>query len=81
MQFVNTNNHKQVSLAEGLTALEKDTSKRLYSDGLEQNEYMYYDPHKGICYEDGCVIGHNAVAAIRTLIPSKWVLCHDFYLA
>lgn len=33
---------------------------KLKSDGLESDEYIEFVKGKGICYEDGCVIGTNA---------------------
>lgn len=70
----------EVSLAEGLLKLEKDTTRKLRSDGLESNEYMYYNPNKGICYEDSCVIGRTATDALHVLISLKWVLQHKFFI-
>ena len=47
MQFTNSPGYKEVRLYPGLCALERDSSYKLYSDGLEDNEYMYYDPKEG----------------------------------
>lgn len=52
MKFVATEKNKEVSLVEGLNYLSKNKSNKLYSDGLDQNEYIYYDLTKGFCYED-----------------------------
>lgn len=43
MKFVATEKNKEVSLVEGLNYLSKNKSNKLYSDGLDQNEYIYYD--------------------------------------
>ena len=53
---------------------------KLYSDGLDQNEYIYYDLTKGFCYEDGCVIGSTLTQTVNVLISLKWVLNHKFYI-
>lgn len=80
MVFEATENHKEVSLTEGLNLLELNKASRLYSDGLESEEYIYFTPNNGFCYEDGCVIGRTLNNAIRTLISLKWVLHHKFYV-
>ena len=53
---------------------------KLYSDGLDQNEYIYYDSTKGFCYEDGCIIGSTLNQTVNVLISLKWVLNHKFYI-
>ena len=47
MRFENDKNYKEVSLLDGLKALAENTKAKLYSDGLESNEYLYYDEIKG----------------------------------
>ena len=80
MNFVNKDNYREITLEEGLREIVKDRSKKLYSDGLEEDEYMYYDPDKGICYEDGCIIGRTANKALEVLISLEWVLHYKFYI-
>ena len=48
MIFEATNEYKEVSLAEGLNLLQLNKASRLYSDGLEENEYIEFKPQKGI---------------------------------
>lgn len=58
MQFVNKHNYPEVTIEQGLAKLMENPSARLYSDGLEFDEYMYYNPNlNGICYEDDGFIG------------------------
>lgn len=79
MQFVATEEFKEVSLEEGLKALQENEISRLYSDGLDSYEYIYFDESKGFCYEDGCVIGSTYKRALKTLISLKWCLSYKFY--
>lgn len=80
MNFIATDKYKEVSLMEGLNLLQLNKAPRLYSDGLESNEYIYYDKNKGFCYEDECVIGGTLDTAIQRLISLKWCLNHKFYI-
>lgn len=78
--FEATNEYREVSLAEGLDFLQLDRASKLYSDGLDKNEYIMFDPQKGFCYEDGCVLGRTFDSTLKTLISLKWVLHHRFYV-
>lgn len=80
MTFEATSSHKEVSLAEGLNLLQLNKASKLYSDGLEENEYIEFDSRKGFCYEDGCVIGSTFNITLERLISLKWVLHHKFYV-
>lgn len=81
MQFVaSKEKHKQVSLLEGLELLEQGKAKRLYSDGLDDYEYIYYDKNRGFYYEDNCFIGYTSNLIYRKLIALKWVLNYNFYV-
>ena len=80
MTFEATEKYKEVSLAYGLKLLELNKASRLYSDGLEKDEYIEFDSQKGFCYEDGCVIGRTLNKTLLTLISLKWVLHHKFYV-
>ena len=57
MEFTPTNEYREISLQEGLNQIQLGNANKLYSDGLEEDEYIYWDNNKGFCYEDGCVIG------------------------
>lgn len=80
MRFTATNEYREVSLAEGLKLLQLNKASRLYSDGLEEDEYIVFDIRKGFCYEDGCIIGETLRIALDRLISLKWVLHHKFYV-
>ena len=57
MEFVPTDEYIKVSLQEGLNALQIGRVDKLFSDGLDDYEYIYFNKEKGFCYEDNCVIG------------------------
>lgn len=80
MIFEATEEYKEVSLVEGLSLLQLNKVSKIYSDGLEENEYIEFEPQKGYCYEDGCVIGGTLDIALKRLISLKWVLHHKFYV-
>lgn len=80
MMFTPTNDYKEVTLAEGLNLLQLKKASELYSDGLDESEYITFDTEKGFCYEDGCSIGRTLDMAIRFLFSLKWVLHHKFYV-
>ena len=80
MTFEATDEFKEVSLGEGLNLLQLNKASKLYSDGLDENEYITFDSQKGFCYEDGCVIGSTLNITLKRLISLKWVLNHKFYV-
>jgi hypothetical protein len=80
MSFIATEDYKEVSLTEGLNLLQLGKASRLYSDGLESEEYIYWDDSKGFCYEDGYAIGRTLDITLHVLISLKWVLYHKFYI-
>ena len=80
MRFANDKNYKEVSLLDGLKALAENTKAKLYSDGLESNEYLYYDEIKGICFEDGCVVRRDPIESFLVLKSLKWPAKSKFYL-
>ena len=41
MQFIPDKTYIETSLQEGLNALETGKAERLYSDGLDSNEYIF----------------------------------------
>ena len=72
-------NKKLVSLRDGLYLISTKGGK-LYSSGLSENEYIYYDNEKRcICFEDECFIGHNWLHAYQRLCELNWVNKHEFY--
>lgn len=46
MQFIPTNDYREVSMYAGLNAIQIGDADKLYSDGLDANEYIYVDPVK-----------------------------------
>lgn len=68
----------EVTLEYGLYLVESEHIK-LKSDGLSENEYMEWVKGKGICYEDGCLIGSNHYDAFRLLNNLEWTHNHKFY--
>lgn len=81
MRFTNDNNYEKVDLKTGLARLVNNSNARLYSNGLEENEYIYFNPKShAICYEDRCVIGHDDEHAYKRLAPLKWIEDAEFYL-
>lgn len=83
MNFIPTDNHKEVSLAEGLNYLQLNKGSKLYSDGLKTYEYIYFDFERlsGFCRENGNVIGGTFDQTIRKMIESKWLSKYKFYIA
>lgn len=69
---------KEVTLKEGLNLLVRDGGK-LKSDGLSENEYMFYNPQAGICYEDNFVIGITPIRAFNVLMALGWPIGKRFY--
>ena len=80
MQFIPTDDYREVSMYAGLNAIEIGNADKLYSDGLDANEYIYVDPVKGFCYEDGCIIGRTYDQTVDILHSLKWCFNHKFYV-
>lgn len=80
MEFIPTTNHKEIDIANGLLYLQEHEGTKLYSDGLEENEYIYYESGKGFCYEDHCVIGRTLSKTLQVLRSLKWCFYHKFYI-
>ena len=80
MSFIPTVEYIQISLYEGLNQLELGNTDKLFSDGLDQNEYIYYDENKGFCYEDGCSIGRTYDQTVNVLHSLKWCFNYNFYI-
>lgn len=71
MEFIPTNEHREISLQEGLNEIQLGNTDKLFSDGLETDEYIYFDHNKGFCYEDGCVIGGTYDQTLNILYSLK----------
>lgn len=67
-------------MQEGLNALETERADKLFSDGLDDYEYIYFDKNKGFCYEDGCVIGGTFVQTLNRLHSVGWCSGHKFFI-
>lgn len=80
MQFIPTGEYREVSMYSGLNSIQVGTADKLYSDGLEENEYIYWDNNKGFCYEDKCVIGGTYDQTLDKLHSLKWCFSHKFYV-
>ena len=70
---------RQVTLEHGLFLVMSE-NKKLYSDGLDQDEYICYEQNKGFCYEDGCLISQTITDTIATLTSLRWVKMAKFYV-
>lgn len=73
-------NKFHVSFVTGMRIVCKFKGLRLYSSGLEPDEYIEYIPGKGVCYEDGCVIGESCLDAVELLRSLGWVDHARFYI-
>lgn len=51
MEFYPTNEYREVTLQAGLNSVQLGNTDKLFSDGLEEYEYIYFDDSKGFCYE------------------------------
>ena len=70
---------EEVTLQFGLYLVETEHIK-LKSDGLSPDEYMCWIENRGICYEDGCLIGQDSTSAYQVLIRMNWVHNHRFFI-
>ena len=77
--FYPTNEYREVTLQVGLNSVQLGNTDKLFSDGLEEDEYIYFDDSKGFCYEDGCVIGGTYDQTLKVLY-SQWGFDHKFYV-
>ena len=78
MQFVPTNDYREVSMYAGLNAIQIGNADKLYSDGLDANEYIYFDPVKGFCYEKRTVAKATEckmdIASVEHM-TRQWIYC------
>lgn len=80
MEFIPTNEYIEISLQEGLNALQIGQADKLFSDGLDNYEYIYFNPKKGFCYEDNCVIGLTFNQTLIRLQSVGWCYKHKFFI-
>lgn len=80
MEFILTNKYIEVSLQEGLNALQIGKTDKLFSDRLEDYEYIYFDKEKEFCYEDNCVIGSTFDQTLDRLYSVGWCYKHKFFI-
>lgn len=80
MEFVPTDEYIRVSLQEGLNALQIGLVDKLFSDGLDDYEYIYFDKEKGFCYEDNCVIGSTFDQTLDRLHSVGWCFKNYFFI-
>ena len=80
MDFTADNKYVKVSFETGMNLLELGYISRLYSDGLDETEYIYYDKNMGFCYEDNCIIGEDKYAALNFLYSLGWYKDHNWYI-
>lgn len=80
MNFIPTNEYREISMYSGLNSVQTGATDKLYSDGLESDEYIYWDHNKGFCYEDGCVIGGTYDQTLNVLHSLEWCFHHKFYV-
>lgn len=69
----------EVTLELGLQLVQRDNIK-LISDGLSDDEYIFYKKGSGICYEDGALIGRNWRYAFNFLDRMDWTRRSRFYI-
>ena len=43
MEFIPTNEYREISLQEGLNQVRLGNTDKLFSDGLDGDEYIYWD--------------------------------------
>ena len=50
MEFYPTNEYREVTLQVGLNSVQLGNTDKLFSDGLEEDEYIYFDDSKGFSF-------------------------------
>ena len=46
MEFIPTNEYREISLQEGLNQVQLGNIDKLFSDGLEEDEYIYWNHNR-----------------------------------
>lgn len=75
MQFIPTDDYREISMYAGLNAIQIGNADKLYSDGLDANEYIYVDPVKGFCYEKRTVAKATACKATLKMCKATFLTC------
>lgn len=70
--------YHEIDIQQGLELLKSGDICQLYSDGLEDDEYIWYDNEaESFKYEDNCTISHSIDGVIK--IIKSWNKNHKFY--
>lgn len=80
MEFIPTDDYNEVTLERGLDRLLTCASDKLFSDGLDADEFIYFDDHKGFCYKDGCLLGQHVDEVVETMHRMGWCFYHKFFV-
>jgi hypothetical protein len=70
---------RYVTLEDGLRLVQEE-HKVLKSDGLDPDGYICFELGKGICYEDGTVIGASWHIALLVLNSMKCTKYYKFWV-
>lgn len=75
-----SNNYTEVSFSDGLRYIEEHPGEKLYSNGLETDEYIHFvENHYE--YEDGCWLGKDEDDVINRIGGlTSWVYKSKFYI-
>lgn len=80
-KFTPTRGYKEVSLASGLYLLTTGLADKLYSDGLNENEYIAWDKKRGFYGLEGLEgLGYSFETAFSRLRHEDWVIRSCFYI-
>ncbi len=70
--------YHEIDIRQGLELLKSGDICQLYSDGLEDDEYIWYDNEaESFKYEDNCTISRSIDGVIKVIEP--WNKNHKFY--
>lgn len=81
----NVNDYKQVSLSEGLEYIRNHEGEKLFSTGLEEDEYIIFVKNH-YEYEDGCYLGRNEYELIERIcgnhsaIDDCWIYKYELFV-
>lgn len=78
--FMPTERHVEVTLYEGLNAIQTGVTNKLFSDGLEENDYVHWKDGKGFCYSDMNIIGRTNDHVVDVLHGQGLCFKHKFYI-
>ena len=80
INIYNQDKYEEVSFENGLDYISDHLGSKLYSDGLEFDEYMIFvkDHYE---YEDGCYLGtYDDEIILRTGGLNSWIPSYKFYI-